>query len=320
MAEEDSVSSLSEVEEEGDQQEEDEKTANDLKRGPVGQKYKLAAEVANKVMASLVAASVAGKKVLELCEAGDRQINELLATVFTNAKLEKGVAFPTSLSVNNMVSHFSPLQGDATILNNGDMVKIDLGVHIDGYVALGAHTLVVGPAAVTGRTADVLCAAHFAAEAALRLLKPGNTNTMITDVIGKIAETFHCTPVQGVLSHQMKKWIIDAKKVIISKPQQDQKVDEFTIEEGEVYAIDIVMSTGDGKTKEQETRTTVYKRAMDQNYSLKMAASRSVLNEVDKKFATFPFTLRALDDEKKREAWYCRASQAWIGTSLSRFI
>ena len=53
----------------------------------------------------------------------------------------------------------------------------DLGAHIDGFCAVAAHTIVVGASAdnkVTGRKADCIMAAHLAAEAALRLIKPGS--------------------------------------------------------------------------------------------------------------------------------------------------
>lgn len=56
-------------------------------------------------------------------------------------------------------------------------MKVDLGVHIDGYLAMSAHTIVVrsdSKEAVTGRKADVIAAVFTAAECALRLLKPGN--------------------------------------------------------------------------------------------------------------------------------------------------
>lgn len=53
-------------------------------------------------------------------------------------------------------------------------LQIDLGAHIDGFIAVVAHTLVVGEGKVTGKKADVLLAAHYAAEAALRLVRPGN--------------------------------------------------------------------------------------------------------------------------------------------------
>jgi methionine aminopeptidase len=58
----------------------------------------------------------------------------------------------------------------------------DLGAHVDGFIAVVAHTIVLGAtseAKVTGRRADVVLAAHYASQAALRLLKPGNEVSML---------------------------------------------------------------------------------------------------------------------------------------------
>merc|ERR1719284_1765289 len=105
-------------------------------------------------------------------------------------KLVKGIPFPTCISVNNCICHFSPLttEPDVTIAD-GDMVKIDLGAHIDGFIAVVAHTLVVGAsgeAPVTGKKADAMLAAHLASEAALRLVKPGNETYEVTETVSKI--------------------------------------------------------------------------------------------------------------------------------------
>jgi len=133
------------------------------------------------------------------------------------------------------------------------------------------------------------------------MLKPGRKNTEITEMFQKVASIFHCNVVEGVLSHQLKRFVIDGNNVIISKASTDQKVEEFTFQENEVYAIDIVMSTGDGKPKESgAARTTIYKRAIDQNYNLKLKAARYVLNEINQHFPTFPFTIRALDEKRGR--------------------
>ena len=86
-------------------------------------------------------------------------------------------------------------------------------------------------------------------------------NSEITEMIGKVAADFKCSPVQGVLSHEMTRNVIDGKKVIIQRPDPENKVEEFEFGLNEVYAIDIVFSTGEGKPKESEDRTTVYKRA-----------------------------------------------------------
>jgi methionine aminopeptidase len=58
----------------------------------------------------------------------------------------------------------------------------DLGAHVNGFIAVVAHTIVLGAtseAKVTGRRADVVLAAHYASQAALRLLKPGNDVSML---------------------------------------------------------------------------------------------------------------------------------------------
>jgi len=211
------------------------------------------------------------------------------------------VAFPTCVSVNNCVGHYSPLTSeDKVTLAEGDMVKIDLGVHVDGYVAVVAHTLIVGDGKVDGRKADVVMAAWTASEVAQRMLKDGASNNEITKAIAKVAESYKCSPVEGVLSHQMKRHVIDANKTIINKQTPEQQVPEATINKNDVFAIDVVMSTGDGKPKQMEDRTTVFKRNVEVKYSLKMKASRAFFSEVNQRFPTMPFTLRAGNEREWR--------------------
>lgn len=53
----------------------------------------------------------------------------------------------------------------------------DLGVHIDGFISIVAHTVVVGASSenkINNKRADCFVAAHFASQAALRLMRPGN--------------------------------------------------------------------------------------------------------------------------------------------------
>merc|ERR1712070_1135987 len=148
------------------------------------------------------------------------------------------------------------------------------------------------------KRADVIHAAWTAAEAALRLVKVGNTNTIVTQAIAKSAAEFECAPVQGVLSHQLKKHVIDGNRVIINAVTPEQDVDEFEFEMNEVYCIDIVMSTGEGKGKETELRNTVYKRAVENSYMLKTQKARQFITEVNRRFPALPFTLRAIEDEQ----------------------
>ncbi|NWW05530.1 PA2G4 protein, partial [Oreocharis arfaki] len=98
------------------------------------------------VLRAVVEAANPGASVLCLCEKGDSMIMEETGKIFKKEKeMKKGIAFPTSISVNNCVCHFSPLKSDQDyILKDGDLVKIDLGVHVDGFIANVAHTFVLG--------------------------------------------------------------------------------------------------------------------------------------------------------------------------------
>jgi len=268
-------------------------------------KYKMAAEMVNRVLCQLIEKCTPGASVISICEAGDQLLLEETGKVFKKEKeMRKGIAFPTCVSVNNCICHFSPLKSEPDyILLDGDMVKLDLGAHIDGFIAVVAHTIVVGASKdkkVTGRKADVIHAAYYAAEAALRLVKPAGDNNSVTDTIQKVAESYKCKPVEGMLSHQLKQFRIDGEKSIIQNPTEAQRKEhekcEFELHE--VYAVDVLISTGEGKGREMDTRTTVFKKT-DEMYQLKMKASRAFFSEVEKKFGNMPFTLRSFEDEKK---------------------
>merc|ERR1711972_545641 len=84
----------------------------------------------------------------------------------------------------------------------------------------------------------------------------------------------------------------------ISVETADEKVDEFEFGMNEVYCIDVVMSTGEGKGKETELRNTVYKRAVENSYMLKTQKARQFITEVNRRFPALPFTLRAIEDEQ----------------------
>jgi methionyl aminopeptidase len=154
-------------------------------------------------------------------------------------------------------------------------------------------------APVTGAQADVMKAVVTAGEAAIRKLRPGVANSEVAKAIERVAEDFGVRVVEGVLTHNMKRYVIDGNKVILNKPSAELKADEADIALNEVYALDIVMSSGEGTPKMiDEKETAVYKRAVENNYKLKMQASRAVFSEIQKKFPTMPFSMRAMEGIK----------------------
>eukprot|EP00002_Diphylleia_rotans_P026243 TRINITY_DN521_c0_g3_i1.p1 TRINITY_DN521_c0_g3~~TRINITY_DN521_c0_g3_i1.p1 ORF type:complete len:419 (+),score=109.63 TRINITY_DN521_c0_g3_i1:97-1353(+) len=273
----------------------------DLRNPDVVTKYKAAADICNRVLGKLLTEIVPGAKVVDLCRSGDSQIEEALKPLYVKAKLPKGVAFPTCISINNCLGHFSPLSNDATVVREGDLVKIDLGVHVDGYIAVVGHTAVATASKepIRGRAADVIAAAYHAADAAVHMLRSGQTNKPIPEIVTKAAASYRCTPIEGSASYQMRRFLIDGEKVILNKASPEARVEEVTFEDFEVYALDVVVSTGEGKGREADARTTVFKRALDQAYLLKLKAARTLFNDINNRFPTVPFTLRAFEDEAR---------------------
>lgn len=307
----DDVSSVEIDDDEAEGEEEDEVALNDLGNADVVTKYRTAGDIANKVLAAVLEAVKPGKTALEICALGDAAIEEATSKIYNTKKggkkVEKGIAFPTCISVNHIVGHYSPLTTEnKVVLAEGDLVKVDLGVHVDGYVAVVAHTIACAeaaePAPVTGRAADVLLAAWTASELAQRMLKEGTPNSEVTKMFEAVAEAYDIKQVEGVLSHAMKRHVIDDEKTILCKTNKEdnQEVDKHTIEKNDVWSIDVLFSTGSGTPQMSEERTTVFKRKVEQKYSLKMKASRQFFSEVNSRFPTMPFCLRAGDERAWR--------------------
>lgn len=284
--------------------EEKTKLLEDIRNPDVVTKYRLASEIANDALKLVIKLCVPGCRIFDLCDAGDKHILAATQNIYNKGKTLKGVGFPTCVSVNHVVGSFSPSKEEEAKIKAGDVVKIDLGVHIDGYLSMAAHTIVVDDGQITGKKADVIVAVAVAAEAAIRLLRPGQTNTRITGVIDKIAKDFGVHTVEGLFSHQVSRFEIDGEKVVANNipevaPSAEQRVKECKFEDHEVWALDIVMSTGTGKPSAMEERmTSVFKRKQEQAYKLKLAAPRLVFSDICKKFPSFPFAIRDLESEE----------------------
>ena len=262
--------------------------------------------------------------MLTICEKGDKLLEDEIAKVYKGKKISKGIATPTTVSPSSHVTPFTPLVSDAEdaalTIAAGDLVKIQLGAQIDGFGAIVCNTVVVPeekgkPADVTGRVADVLLATYYANELLLRLMVPPGllssgteeerkkassekppTQSKIISLVDKIAKTYGVHVVQHTTSWQFERNEIEGKKKIILAPSDATK-GEGSGEVGDVWGVEVGMSMGSGKVKELDKRSTLLRRTAT-TYGLKRPSSRQILSEVVKKFGTFPFSLRQLDDEK----------------------
>jgi len=295
----------------------DEEDVTDLTNSDVCTKYQEAAKITNLALQGLIGQCVPGAKIIDLCEFGHTVVNAQAQKLFTKKVdgqvVDRGIAFPVCVSVNDIVCNHSPLANEELDpLKAGDIVKIDLGCHIDGYISVAAHTLVVpespdSPPVSNPELGNVAVAAYNAMLVAAHCIAAGKKNTDVTAAVERVAKAYGVTPISSVRMHQMKRYVLDGvKEVALKTPnptenemEQEEKLPDCTFEAAEVYAVDVAMSTGDGKVRPGEMRTTVFKRNVEKQYHLKVKASRAVIAEVDKKFPTLPFTLRHLTDVRQ---------------------
>jgi len=261
-------------------------------------KHKAAAVIVDAALEKAIGLCVEGADVSTVCGQIDNYIDEELKKVFAgkkSKKLERGIAFPCCITLNELAAHFSPCPDDSVKLANEDLVKIELGAHIDGFAANAAHTIVVGGKS-KGRQSDVILAAWNAFKAAARTLKVGGLNQDVTTKIGEVCEAYDVQPVQGVLSHKMKKHLNDGNECIINKETPEQRVEDWEFAPGDIFALDVYVSTGEGMPKEVDLRTTVFKREMEQVYNLKSKHARAFFHIVNSKYPTLPFSIRGFED------------------------
>ncbi|EAS28237.3 DNA-binding protein, 42 kDa [Coccidioides immitis RS] len=287
-------------------------------------KYKTAAQISHKVLEAVTGWCVEGAKILELCEKGDKLLDEEVSKVYKGKKVPKGISHPTTVSPSSYVTPYTPLASDAeeaaTTLKEGEVVKIQLGAQIDGFGTIVCDTIIVPSAGgpkdkITGREADLLLATYYANELLLRLMVPPGllatgteeekkkaaaerppTQAKISTLLEKVAKSYDCNVVENTTTWLFEHNEIEGKKKIIVAPGAGVK-GEGSPEVPEVWGVEVGLSLGSGKVKTLEHRATLHRRTTT-TYILKRPSSRQTLSEIVRKFGTFPFSLRQLDDEK----------------------
>jgi methionine aminopeptidase len=122
------------------------------------------------------------------------------------------------------------------------------------------------------------------------------TQGRINMLLDKVAKSYQCNVVQNTTCWLFGRNEIEGKKKIILGPTEGMK-GEGSADVGEVWGVEMGMSLGSGKVKDLEKRSTLHRRTTT-TYGLKRPSSRQTLSEIVKKFGTFPFSLRQLDDER----------------------
>ncbi|KNZ80632.1 Methionine aminopeptidase 2 [Termitomyces sp. J132] len=227
-------------------------------------------------------------EIVENIEAGTRALVE-------ENGLECGVGFPTGVSLNHCAAHYTPNAGDTTVLQQGDVLKVDIGVHVKGRIADSAFTLTFD------HTYDkLLDAVKAATDTGIR---EAGIDVRLGELAGYIQETmesyevevggkvYPVKPIENLSGHNINLYQIHGGKSVLLVKNDDQT----KMEEGEYFAIETFGSTGRGRIVEAG-ECSHYARVFDPPHvPLRLTSAKSLLKTINKNFGTLPWCRRYLD-------------------------
>lgn len=243
----------------------DVKNMNDI------EKYRKAGEIAGKAREKSRKWVEEGKTFLEAAERIEKFIRE-----------EGGKpAFPVNLSIDNEAAHYTPSKKGERKFAGDQVVKVDIGVHVDGYVGGDtAYTI-----DFTKENQDLVQASEEALENAMSLVEAGRETNEIGKEIQRTIEERGYKPVRNLTGHGLEKWESHAEPAI---PNTDTRHGR-ELEEGEIIAIEPFASTGQGRIK-SGNYTEIY--SYSETVQTRNRTSRKLLKEVKEKYHTLPFAKR----------------------------
>ena len=203
-------------------------------------------------------------------------------------------AFPVNLSLNDIAAHYTAIPNDPIIVKDTDVVKIDVGVHIDGYIADTAVTV-----SYDTKYQNLIDIAERALDEAIGISR---SNTRVSD-IGRIIEKtitkYGCKPIQNLSGHSLERYTIHAGKSI---PNIWTIGHSFNLSVNNVYAIEPFVTTNDGQG-------VVYEGKIKNIFGIgsrkrtKEQKTDDFLEYLWNKFKTLPFALRWIVNEyEEKEA------------------
>jgi methionyl aminopeptidase len=219
----------------------------------------------------------AGLKVREFCEWVEDRIRELGGQP----------AFPCNIGINHVAAHYTPTLDDESVIPEEAVVKVDLGVHVDGYIADTAVTV-----DLSDKYSGLLEAVHEALDKALEAVAPNVKFSEIGRIIKSTIEARGFKPIVNLGGHSLARYRIHAGESI---PNAYEPLLRGRFQCGKAYAIEPFGTNGAGVVEEAETVTiyalvrTGLRRRLDQT-------SRRVLDAITSRFKTLPFCERWLRD------------------------
>ncbi len=237
------------------------------------EKYREAGRILKIVRAEAVEMIRVGNTLLQVAEFVENRTIELGGRP----------AFPCNISRNQEAAHATPKAGDADVFGK-DMVKLDLGVHVDGYIADSAVTV-----DLSGNS-DILKAAEEALAAAIDLARPGVTTGELGTAIENSIRSYGLSPIMNLTGHGLSQYAAHEEPAVPNRHVEGGAI----LKEGDVLAIEPFATDGAGSVHDgnwAEIYSLVRKKPV------RMPAVRNVLKQVEE-YRELPFAKRWLESDR----------------------
>jgi len=239
--------------------------------------YVKAGKIASEVRELARAKDWTGKTLYEICE-----------TVESEIKSRGGkCAFPVNASLNEFAAHYTAEPDDPKVLSDTDLIKIDLGVQINGFIADTAVTVSYDP------EFEVLVdAAEEALKNAMAMVKEGVKASDIGRTIEKTVKQYGFLPIANLSGHSLEQYTIHAGKSI----PNIWSIGSFSLSSKEAYACEpfVTTSKGLGFVREGKIRNIF---GLISRKKIKNDAANKLLDYIWENFNTLPFALRWITKE-----------------------
>jgi methionyl aminopeptidase len=151
-----------------------------------------------------------------------------------------GLAFPVNVSINEVAAHFSPRHDDTTLFfKKGDVIKLDVGAHIDGYIADTALTVEVE----TNNYVDMIKASRKALENAVGLMKADANLSDVGETIEETIVSYGYKSIDNLTGHSLKRYNLHSG---LSVPNVSERLNRDKLKLGDVFAVEPFATNGAG--------------------------------------------------------------------------
>lgn len=219
-----------------------------------------------------------GARVLEICEGIEGEIE----------RRGGKAAFPCNVSINEVGAHYTSPPGDQLTVPSGALVKVDLGVHIDGFIADTAVTVSVG-----SEYDEMIGAAELALERGIQAVKVGGRIADVGTVVERTIRSMGFKPIRNLTGHQIEQYTIHSG---VSIPNVSGGEGGGKFQPWSVYAIEpfATLPKAAGEVKERAPGNILHLVKLKKP---KAEPERGVFEEVYSRFRTLPFARRWVADK-----------------------